>query len=330
MSWQGGAGVPKIYEEGGLEFHAGTPEDVRVVVAAMTAGARDGLYLDAAPWEKFHHAFGPGSDVPERLQRIRHGDAERADRELDILSDTLCHQGTPNAVGALALPFLVRIATSRPHPRLVGLVGALARRPHLGDGTRGGLLRTSPLADGLLFEPSGYVANWSVQAARQALTTDTDLLLPLLDHPDPAVRTGTAYAVSAAAAPARDRAAAALHARLDAEADPVTRASLVLGIGELAWEERDTATIARTLTWWRDPARPAEVRMSAALAWLCLVDDPLPAELDTLLDTEATDRLVAVLDPVPWLFDAARGDGLRTVLTQMRNPDDYAWITGTY
>ncbi|MEV7122201.1 hypothetical protein [Kitasatospora griseola] len=174
------------------------------------------------------------------------------------------------------------------------------------------------------------MATWSVQAARQALTADADLLLPLLDHPDPAVRTGAAYAVSAAAAPARDRATAALQARLDVEGDPATRASLVLGIGELAWEERDTATIARTRTWWRDPVRPAEVRVSAALAWLCLVDDPLPTELDTLLDTEVTDRLVAVLDPVPWLFDADPEDGLRTVLTQMRNPDDYAWMAGTY
>ncbi|GGQ84237.1 hypothetical protein [Kitasatospora griseola] len=48
MSCRGGPGVPRIYEEGGLEFRAGTPQDMRVVVAAMTAGARNGLHGDAA------------------------------------------------------------------------------------------------------------------------------------------------------------------------------------------------------------------------------------------------------------------------------------------
>ncbi|WP_431675992.1 hypothetical protein [Kitasatospora sp. KL5] len=330
MSWRGVDGVPAIWEEGGLEFHAGTPEDVRVVVAAMTSEVKDGLNYDAVPWERFHHAFGPGSDLPGILTRIRHSDARRADDELELLWDTVCHQGSPSAAGALAVPFLIRIALTRPHPRALRLVGALARRPHLGDGTRTGLLRTSTPPGSLTFEPSGYVGTWSVQAARQALTADADLLLPLLDHTTPAVRTATAYALSAAASPARDRITAALHARLDAENDPVTRASLVLAIGELAWEERDTATTAHTRAWWQDPTRPAEIRMSAALAWLCLVDDPIPADLDTFLDTEATDHLATLLTPVPWLQDLAEKEGLRTALTQMRNPDDYAWIADTY
>ncbi len=152
------------------------------------------------------------------------------------------------------------------------------------------------------------------------------MLLPLLDHTDPAVRTATAYALSAAAAPARDRIKPVLYARFDVEDDLVARASLVLAIGEVAWTERDADTIAGTHTWWRDPARPAEVRVSAALAWLCLVDDPIPTELDTLLDEKATDHLATLLTPVPWLFDADPEDGLRSALDQMRNPDDYAWL----
>ncbi|MFG2824858.1 HEAT repeat domain-containing protein [Kitasatospora sp. NPDC048365] len=330
MSWRGGDGVPAIWADGGPEFHAGTAQDVRVVVAAMTPEVKDGPDYDMVPWERFHHAFGPGSDVPGSLTRIRCGTAREADRELEALWDMVCHQGTPSAAGALALPFLIRIALTRPHPRLLLLVAALARRPHLQDGTRTGLLRTATPAGSLVFEPSGYVGSWSAEAARQALTADVGLLLPLLDHTAPTVRTAVAHALAAVSAPARDRIAAALHARLDAEDDPVTRASLVLAIGELAWEERDAATTARLRAWWQDPARPAEVRMGAVLAWLCLVDDPVPADLDTFLDAEATDRLVTLLGPVPWLRDLAETDGLRTALTQMRNPDDYAWIADLY
>ncbi|MFC9330565.1 hypothetical protein [Kitasatospora sp. NPDC057015] len=330
MSWQGKAGVPAIFEEGGPEFHADTQEDVRVVVAAIPREVKDGLRYDAVPWERFHGAFGPCNDLPERLTRIQHDDLQRAGHEIDVLWDTVCHQGHPNAAGALIAPFLIRIVLTNVHPHALRLIGALARRPHLQDGTRTGLLRTRAPAGSLTFEPSGYVGTWSVQAARQALTADVDLLLPLLDHNAPAVRTAAAYALSAAAPPARAGITAALHARLDDEDDPVTRASLVLAIGELAWEQRDADTTARTLAWWRDPTRPTEVRMSAALAWLCLVDDPIPADLDTFFDTEATDRLATLLTPVPWFRDLAEKEGLRTALTQMRNPDDYAWIADLY
>ncbi|MFF1870140.1 hypothetical protein [Streptomyces sp. CB03911] len=332
MIWQGGDGVPAIYEEGGPEFHAGTPQDVRVVVAEMTAEVKDGLNYDAVPWERFHHAFGPGSDLPSVLSRLRYSNGWRADNELEALWDAICHQGTPNAAGALTVPFLIRIALTHPTPppRALRLIGALARRPHLQDGTRTGLLRTSTPEGSLTLEPSGYVGTWSVQAARQALTADADLLLPLLNHAVADVRTTAAYALAATTLPAADRVADALYARLNTEDDPVARASLVLAIGELAWEERDDTTTAQTLAWWQDPYQPAEIRTSAALAWLCLVDDPIPNDLDTLLDTQDTDHLATVLTPVPWFQDLAEREGLRTALTQMRNPDDYAWISDLY
>lgn len=60
--------------------------------------------------------------------------------------------------------------------------------------------------------------NWSIEASRNAIAADVDLLLPHLDNPDPDVR---------------------------------------------AW----------TRALWTEPAQAAEVRVSAALAWLCLVED---------------------------------------------------------
>ncbi|MDF3298747.1 hypothetical protein [Streptomyces tropicalis] len=70
--------------------------------------------------------------------------------------------------------------------------------------------------------------------------------------------------------------------------------------------------------------------MSAVLAWLCLVDDPIPADLGTLFDTAVTDDLAALLASVPWLRDVEDGIGLLWSLTQMRNPDDFPWFTRTW
>ncbi|WP_203597863.1 hypothetical protein [Streptomyces sp. SID7909] len=57
-----------------------------------------------------------------------------------------------------------------------------------------------PGNDEWFFEATGYLQNWSVQAAREAIAAGADLLLPLLGGPDPAVRIATAYALAAASA----------------------------------------------------------------------------------------------------------------------------------
>ncbi|MFJ8623793.1 HEAT repeat domain-containing protein [Kitasatospora sp. NPDC093550] len=319
-----------MYREGGLDFHAGTEEDVRVVTAALPSEVKDGLRYDAVPWVRFHHAYGPGGDVPARLEAIRLGDADAAERALGTLWNSICHQGGTSAVGALAVPFLLRIALAHPRHRadLLWLVGSVARRQHFGEASRTGLLRAGLPHDSMRWEPSGYPQNWSLEAARQAVTTDADLVLHLLDDPAPAVRQAAAFALAAAAPPPR-HGPAALHARLTVEDDPAVRACLVLAIGQLAREEGEPDTAARLHEWWQDPTRPTDVRVSAALAWLCLVDDPIPDDLDTLLDTAVTDDLTALLAPVPWLRDAEDGgkdNGLLTALAQMRNPDDYRWL----
>ncbi|MFI9785579.1 hypothetical protein ACIHEI_19095 [Kitasatospora sp. NPDC051984] len=314
-SWQVEKDTAATWEEHRPGSHVDTSHDVRTVMAAMTAEVKDGPQYDAVPWDWFD-----GAGIPHLLEQIRHGDTESADRALSRLWNSACHQGTPSTAGTLAVPFLIRTALARPDPDVLLLVGSLARRPHFGSGTRTGLLRAREPADRVVFDCSGHNANWSVQAAQQAIADDTDLLLPLLDHPTATLRAVTAYALAAAAVPARDRITAALHTRFATETDPMTRASLVLAIAQLAWETRDPTTIAHTRAWWQDPTRPTEVRVSAAIAWLCLVDDPIPAELDPLLDAAAADELI---DTVRWIHDA---DGLRNILDQMRNPDDHPWI----
>ncbi|MFD8784991.1 HEAT repeat domain-containing protein [Kitasatospora sp. NPDC059599] len=119
-----------------------------------------------------------------------------------------------------------------------------------------------------------------MQAAREAITADTALLLPALDDPDPAVRLAAAY-VLAAAGRAHDI-LAAVHTRLLLEHDPAVRAGLVLAIAQLSRAHQDTATTAWMRACWSDPARPPEIRVSAALGWLCLTDDPVPDTLRTM------------------------------------------------
>ncbi|MEV6212545.1 hypothetical protein [Kitasatospora sp. NPDC051914] len=327
-SWRGGGGVPHVLDEGGAEFHAGTNQDVRTIMASLPAAAKDGFRYDAVPFDLFDHNCGSGSEVPGLLEELRTGDVQTANRALKALWGSVWHQGTSSAAGTLAVPFLIRIATTHPHHRadVLLLIAAVARRQHFGDGTRTGLLRAAHPTETMHIEPSGYLANWSVQAAREAVAADTHLLLPLLDDPEPVVRSNTAYAL--AAAPAAPSAVPdALTLRLAVEDNPVVRACLVLAAGQLAFENRDPATTELMHARWQDTDRPLDVRVSAALAWLCLTTGPIPADLDAFLDEAVTDDLNTLLAPVPWLRDVDDDAGLHLCLKQMCNPADYPWLT---
>ncbi|MGW4898737.1 hypothetical protein ACWEQL_41920 [Kitasatospora sp. NPDC004240] len=319
--WRGGEGIPHITGEGGADFHAGTDQDVRAVMAALPTTAKDAFRYDAVPFDLFDHNHGSGSDVPDLLEKLRTGDAHTADRALGALWGGVWHQGTSSVAGTLAVPFLIRIATTHPRHRadVLLLIAAVARRQHFGDGTRTGLLRAAHSARTMYIDPSGYLANWSVQAAREAVAADAHLLLPLLDDPDSVVRSNTAYALAAAMA-APPAVPAALNVRLAVEDDPVVRACLVLALGQLAFEERDPATTGLMRAWWQATDRPVDVRVSAALAWLCLTGDSIPADLDAFLDEAVTDDLNTLLAPVPWLRDVDDDAGLHLCLQHMRNP----------
>ncbi|MGW7611941.1 hypothetical protein ACWGKW_32750 [Streptomyces sp. NPDC054766] len=41
---------------------------------------------------------------------------------------------------------------------------------------------------------------------------------------------------------------------------------------------------------WTDPMQPPEARVSAAIAWMCLTDIPVPGELRAILDDLATEE----------------------------------------
>ncbi|MEW2403116.1 hypothetical protein [Streptomyces sp. NPDC046862] len=152
----------------------------------------------AKPWTM--HFYGPGEEIPGLLATLASGDAEAADRALWQLWTSLHHQGGTIAVGALAVPFLLRIAaTARPElrARTLRLVAEIGRCQHMGDGSREGLLQVAE--EPLMIEGSTMCpVDWTIQAARQAVTDDLHLLLPLLSDLDPGVRSVTAYVLAAA------------------------------------------------------------------------------------------------------------------------------------
>jgi hypothetical protein len=238
---------------------------------------------------------------------------------LQQLWTNLHHQGGTIAVGALAVPFLLRItAAGRPELRAqtLRLVAEIGRCQHMGDGSREGLLQVAE--EPLMIEGSTMCpVDWTIQAARQAVTDDLHLLLPLLSDPASEVRSVTAY-VLAATTGKLSHASSALRSRLAKEDDAVVRVSLILAIAQLAREHQNEHAPKWAQDLWSDPRRPPEVRIAAGLAWLCLVTDPAPDELRALLTDPGTRQYDGLLQPVPWLtWIDPTGAGLRSCIDEM-------------
>ncbi|MFD8781292.1 hypothetical protein [Kitasatospora sp. NPDC059599] len=292
---------------------------MRTAVGAIAPEVKDEFRYDEVPWRRFRHFYGPGEEIPGLLATLASGDAEAADGALRQLWTNLHHQGGTIAVGALAVPFLLRTATTG-HPGLraqtLHLVAEIGRCQHIGNGSRKGLLQVAE--EPLMVEGSTMCpVDWTIQAARLAVTDDLHLLLPLLDGPAPEVRSMSAY-VLAAATDEIPRVSSALRFRLANEDDAMVRVSLILAIAQLAREHQDDRAPGWARDLWSDPGRPPEVRIGAGLAWLCLVTDPAPDELRTLLTDPAIRRYDDLLQPVPWLtWCDAPGFALRSCIDEM-------------
>ncbi|MFD7626763.1 hypothetical protein ACFV7Q_12135 [Streptomyces sp. NPDC059851] len=235
------------------------------------------------------------------------------------------------AAAVLAVPFLIRIAADPRHPYradALAEVSAPARARYFGVASRDELLlhradaQYDDLYDDYGAEVTGYPAGWSVAAARAAITADTTLLRPLLDDPDPAVRIRAAYALATAADP--DRAVrAAFRARLAGEQDPIVRPALVLATAEATRAHPHPPTTAWMRERWRDRTRAPEVRLAAAIGWLCLTDEPAPDDLRAAVDDLATGERARAMDDLPWMAAAGGSDetGLQRCVRAMLHPE---------
>ncbi|WP_405658293.1 hypothetical protein OG379_01130 [Streptomyces sp. NBC_01166] len=192
-----------IVDGADLALFASGPFDVRAVVASILPGLRGDLPLDAVPWGNFPH----GIEAREAVAALR-ADGEPGMDATGVLWG-LCANDS-RAAAALAVPFLIPLATDPHHPHRAAALGALpgpARARYFGVASREGFLlhrtdsaRRAPYGDDDYgYEVTGYPAGWSVAAARSAITANTPALLPLLDDPDPAIRVDAAYGLAAVA-----------------------------------------------------------------------------------------------------------------------------------
>ncbi|WP_406277457.1 hypothetical protein [Embleya sp. NBC_00896] len=155
---------------------------------------------------------------------------------------------------------------------------------------------------------------------RDAIAADAHIPITLLDDPDPEAREAAAYVLAASSGRAWEI-SAALHERFRVEEVPRLRAGLVLAIAQLAREHRHEDAAGFTRTCWSDPARPPEVRVGAALGWLCLVEDPVPDDLRAVLDDTVTHELGLLMAEAPWIRQVDYdGAGLTHTLNRMFDP----------
>ncbi|MEU4303684.1 hypothetical protein [Kitasatospora aureofaciens] len=296
-----------------LASFAGGPFDVRAVVAAISPEAKDGFLLDEVPWENFPE----GDRVREAVHLLRVGAPVRAGTGV---VGGMCANDM-RAAAALAVPFMARIAADTHHPHRVDTLAELsssARARHFGVASRDELLlhrsATDDLYDDYGVEVTGYPAGWSVAAARSAITADSALLQPLLDDPDSGIRVHAAYALATAADPHRT-VRSALRTRFAIEQDPIVRAALVLAIAEATRAHPHVLTVEWIGDRLQDRTLAPEVRLAAAIGWLCLADETVPKDLRGAVDDLATDERAHAMEALPWMV-AAGGSPSLTVSTE--------------
>ncbi|MEV0938413.1 hypothetical protein ACIBMX_48020 [Streptomyces phaeochromogenes] len=309
-----------------LSSFAGGPFDVRAAVSAIQPEAKDGFLLGQVPWERFPQ----GGDVRDAVHLLHTEGSLRAGA--GVVSGMCAND--MRAAAVLAVPFLIRIAADSRHPCRAGaLVEAAcpARARHVGIASRDELLlHRADFQDGDLHddyddygvEVTGYPAGWSVAAARAAITADTALLQPLLGDPEPSIRIDAVYTLATAADP--DRAVcSSFRARLATEQDPMVSAALVLATAEATRTHPHSPTIAWMRERWRDRTQAPEVRLAAAIGWLCLTDEPVPNDLRTAVDDLATDERAHTMDDLPWMTNAggSHETGLQRCVRTMLHPD---------
>ncbi|MDX3433914.1 hypothetical protein PV664_34085 [Streptomyces sp. ME01-18a] len=237
------------------------------------------------------------------------------------------------AAAAVAVPFLIRVAPDIHHPHRVEALGVLAgpaRGRYFGVASRDEfLLHRSGPQQGALDdyddyggEVTGYPAGWSVAAARAALTAETPALLPLLHASGPTIRIDAAYALATTAD--LDRTVrTALATRLTTEQDPMVRAAHVLATAELTRAHPHPPTTTWIRERWQERTQAPEVRLAAAIGWLCLTDEPAPDALHATVDALATDERAHAMDALPWMTAAGGGEpGLLHCLRRMLRPEE--------
>ncbi|MFG2908997.1 hypothetical protein ACGF13_28485 [Kitasatospora sp. NPDC048286] len=249
--------------------------------------------LDDIDWAALRHAYGSAEDVPGELRAACGEDEKARDRAFERLFNSICHQGSRYSSSPFAVPFLARIAVAGPdgvRTEALMLLLRLAVDWHdtydlpLGIDTaawRAAAIspeenlrwydeqiaaetdeaRLEKLREGREYCAAGHPidAREGTLCSYDAVRAELPLLMPLLDDPDPEVRSRCAYLLGRFPEKAGTVAEPLLR-RLEAERDPVTAATLLIAAGLLTDHDGDGG-IARRL----DDQEPL-VRWAAATA----------------------------------------------------------------
>src|SRR5262249_34705238 len=115
----------------------------------------------------------------------------------------------------------------------------------------------------------------------------------------------------------------ALRTRFAVEQDPIVRPALVLAIAEATRAHPHVPTAAWMSDQLRDRTQAPEVRLAAAISWLCLTDEPAPEDLRVAVDDLATGARAAAMDALPWMAAAggAGETGLRRCVREILPPE---------
>lgn len=149
--------------------------------------------LDDIPWDTLHHAYGAADDVPGAIRALLSPDEATRDAALDLLCNTIWHQGTVYEATAPAVPFLIALVGL---PEVKARIGILYLLGNIAEGSsfldaHADLLdaraptmgRASPDFDARLARELAWV-----RLAREAVAQGIDAYLTCLADQDADVR----------------------------------------------------------------------------------------------------------------------------------------------
>ncbi|MGW7461891.1 hypothetical protein [Streptomyces sp. NPDC054797] len=286
------------------------------MTATIRPEAIDGAVLDGLPWGNFPH----GEDAREavRLLRTKDGSARSA---MGVLIG-MCADDS-RAAAALAVPFLIRIATDPHHPDRTAALGCLAaqdRARYSGAASRAELLLHRPGPrhedyDDYGVEVTGYPAGWSVAAARAAITAGTPLLLP-------PCRAHRRLLRSRHRSRPRPYGPSRVRYQVRQRAGPMVLAAMILATAETTRAHPHPPAAAWIREVWQDRAQAPEVRLAAAIGWLCLTDEPTPDALHTAIDVLADEERARAMEALPWMAAVGANEpGLLRCVRCMLHPE---------
>ncbi|MFB7781107.1 hypothetical protein ACFC1D_00095 [Streptomyces vinaceus] len=98
---------------------------------------------------------------------------------------------------------------------------------------------------------------------------------------------------------------------------------MVLATAEVTRTHTHSPTIAWMRERWRDRAQAPEVRLAAAVGWLCRTAEPVPDDLRAAVDDLAADERARAMDALPWMAVASGSGetGLHRCARKMLHPD---------